>query len=95
MIERLAKAHPERAAALLAEGAGTAEHHSTAKPPPNIQAGLLELDEIDIQSQKKSPFFGLFDNEVVRQKTCYYPSYTKFLTARPKQWKQLYTDEHV
>jgi hypothetical protein len=61
MIERLAKAHPERAAALLAEGAGTVEHDSTTKPPPNIQAGLLELDEIDIQSQKRSPFLGLID----------------------------------
>jgi hypothetical protein len=95
MIERLAKAHPERTATLLAEGAGTVEHDSSAKPQPNIQAGLRELDEIDIQSQKQSPLFGLFDNEVVCQKTCYHPSCIKFLTARPKQWKQLYSNEHI
>jgi hypothetical protein len=87
MIERLAKAHPERAAALLAEGAGTVEYDSSGKLQPNIQAGLRELDEIDIQSQKRSPLFGLFDNDVVCQKTCYHPSRIKFLTARPKQWK--------
>jgi hypothetical protein len=65
MIERLAKAHPERAAALLAEGGDTAEGFSPPKPPSHVQAGLRELDEIDIQSQNRSPFFGLFDNEVV------------------------------
>jgi hypothetical protein len=65
MIERLAKAHPERAAALLADGSESAEEYSTPKPPSHVQAGLRELDEIDIQSQTRSPLFGLFDNEVV------------------------------
>lgn len=65
MIERLAKAHPERAAALLAEVGETAEDSSPTKPPSQVQAGLRELDELDIQSQTRSPLFGLFDNEVV------------------------------
>lgn len=66
MIERLAKAHPERAAAVLAEGSDPPSASSPAKHPPQVPAGLRELDEIDIQSQKRSPLFRLFDNEVVR-----------------------------
>jgi hypothetical protein len=65
MIERLAKAHPERAAAVLAEGVETPKHSSPSKTPSRVQAGLRELDEFDLQSQQKSPLFGLFDNEVV------------------------------
>ena len=65
MIERLAKAHPERAAAILAEEDDMPEDQSSSKPPAHVQAGLRELDQIDIQSQTRSPLFGLFDNEVV------------------------------
>jgi hypothetical protein len=75
MIERLAKAHPERAAPLLADRGETAEDPSLAKPPLHVQAGLRELDELDIQSQKSSPLFALFDNEVVCSKPSYkYPT---------------------
>ena len=77
MIERFAKAHPERAAALLAEGGESLEGYSSPKPPLHVQAGLRELDEIDIQSQTKSPLFGLFDNEVVRKEPVHRASFAE------------------
>lgn len=65
MIERLAKAHPERAAALLAAKQDATQKEPEPPPPSHMQTGLQELNELDIQSQARSPLFVLFNNEVV------------------------------
>ncbi len=67
VIERLAKAHPERTAAVLAfqPNAAVVQEDLTTKASPSVQAGLRELDQLDIQSRERSPLLALFNNEVV------------------------------
>ena len=68
IIERLAKAHPDRVASILAED----EEHRRESEAPGLQVGALpglsphELKQLDYQTRLKSPLYALFDNEVVR-----------------------------
>ena len=100
VIERLAKTNPERTAALLAgqQDPDVAQEGARAKTPPYVQAGLRELDELDIQSQIRSPLFALFNNEVVSYAWDHLPSllaYTKRTSSNPVDYDLSSTVSHL